>query len=485
MNLIQWKNSTLKNYVKKHSPAQSEVDHVLDYLHYHPDSKLKRASYPHLLKKSLSWVTKLNKKNKALKEAGLVEIIRSYPEGLKYVRLIDQTAKDWESKHMGHCVASYRDHDGIYSLRDSGNMPHVTVEINNHEKQDVVRQAVGKFNRAIPAKYLPIMLEQLSDVAHGKEVCLRSYTKVSRADYQFLKSNFTGINFVSVDNEILRDRHPQVKLKENHKITDYEMLRMFLRADLRCPEARILIINKLTSFTKEEVFSLTNGRVDSCAEILNQLGESDNENSELWAAVDCIKVSPEAVEFLKVHFKGVSFYTCASSFFAKAEPQLEMIIPFTSAPAESFKVFISKLRILDKDSRFFDRHDSEQEKFIQIILQYVKIDCNIRSVTQSAKVKKIINEKIALCLSKGGHEEISPWLFGFIQTHFKDYDIIKFQKKSFFKVTKMTIIKNASDEDWTKLNEEINYPSTENGYSSNISSYFCKIFRKTVESNIA
>lgn len=149
--LNDWKVTTLNNYKIRHNPSENEVHHVLDYLQAHPKLKLQRLSYPQAHIKAEAWTKALIKKNRGVKGCGKEELVIGFPDGMRFVRLIDQEAKNWEGKHMSHCVSSYVKHEQIYSLRDVNNFPSVTIEIKNNE----MRQCVGKSNRAIDPKYYP------------------------------------------------------------------------------------------------------------------------------------------------------------------------------------------------------------------------------------------------------------------------------------------------------------------------------------------
>ena len=102
-------NTFLKKYKNK-----PEIDHVKDYLQeYYLDRPI-RFNYQQALNKANIWVASLNSKNKNLKESGRVKTILKLENGFEFVNLLNQTAKDWEGLHMGHCVASYRHSNNIY-----------------------------------------------------------------------------------------------------------------------------------------------------------------------------------------------------------------------------------------------------------------------------------------------------------------------------------------------------------------------------------
>lgn len=92
-------------------------------------------------------------------------IVKSCPNGYKWVSVFGKSSLDREGEIMGHCVGSYYKEvaDGnvvIYSLRDSKNIPHVTIEVSPHEK--TIDQIKGTANTQIKAKYKPYVLEFFS-----------------------------------------------------------------------------------------------------------------------------------------------------------------------------------------------------------------------------------------------------------------------------------------------------------------------------------
>lgn len=90
----------------------------------------------------------LNKDYKVIKQVG----------GMKWVKLLTPESKDVEGEFMGHCVggAGYENKD-IYSLWDSKNRSHVTIEADDNKK--TIQQIKGKQNREPVEKYIPISID--------------------------------------------------------------------------------------------------------------------------------------------------------------------------------------------------------------------------------------------------------------------------------------------------------------------------------------
>ena len=90
----------------------------------------------------------LNKDYKVVKQVG----------GMKWVKLLTPESKDVEGEFMGHCVGGggYENKD-IYSLWDSKNRSHVTIEADDNKK--TIQQIKGKQNREPNEKYLPASID--------------------------------------------------------------------------------------------------------------------------------------------------------------------------------------------------------------------------------------------------------------------------------------------------------------------------------------
>jgi PcfJ-like protein len=81
-----------------------------------------------------------------------IRTVMRFENGLKFVNLTSAAALEREGHLMWHCVAAYGDDvqrgsSQIYSLRDTDNRPHVTMEV----RQNWVAQAKGKKN-SIPSQ---------------------------------------------------------------------------------------------------------------------------------------------------------------------------------------------------------------------------------------------------------------------------------------------------------------------------------------------
>tara|TARA_Y100000034_G_C6909981_1_gene423998 strand:+ start:11726 stop:12151 length:426 start_codon:yes stop_codon:yes gene_type:complete len=133
----------IKNFKEKHK-NKDKIDHVIDFLKdQYSHKKSINFSYDQALIKANKWTEELNRRNKDLKDSGEVELIHTFENGYKLVKLIDQTSRDWEGLKMSHCVSSYKDEDILYSLRKDSGKPFCTMEVDGEGK---LVQISGKAN---------------------------------------------------------------------------------------------------------------------------------------------------------------------------------------------------------------------------------------------------------------------------------------------------------------------------------------------------
>lgn len=192
MNLETWKNSTLKNYLNKHTITDSDLNLLITFLVENNDLKLERLSVPQALNKAKTWQHRQLKKAQATVESGIVEEVYKFSNGLKFVRLVDQASKIWEGKHMGHCVGGeeYQDSSNLYSLRDRNNFPHATLEINGKW----IEQINGKSNKVLADRYQKYLIEFFKNKQfsfYNNEVCEKfNYTVLSEEEIFFRRISF-------------------------------------------------------------------------------------------------------------------------------------------------------------------------------------------------------------------------------------------------------------------------------------------------------
>ena len=135
------------------------LDYLLHWTSQNPGKAIQQ-SVDAVSKKSSAWHKKLRdraKPTKPMPEEGTT-IVHTFSSGYTWRQLTTEQALANESNHMGHCVGNLgfgylnrvqRGQIEIYSLRDSRNVPHVTIE----KAGSKIAQIKGKGNSAVAEKY--------------------------------------------------------------------------------------------------------------------------------------------------------------------------------------------------------------------------------------------------------------------------------------------------------------------------------------------
>lgn len=181
--ITKWKESVLKNYLKKNGENSlnfADLSHIEDWMKSADAAmfinRLQRISVPQALEHAEKWTKTLNKKTSLIEDhEGLEEIYR-FPNNFRMVKLSSEQAYAREGAMMGHCVKTYftRTDSTIYSLRDENNNPHCTIELNlasstydartrRSSTQKEIVQIKGKGNKPVAEKYRQMVKEFLNE----------------------------------------------------------------------------------------------------------------------------------------------------------------------------------------------------------------------------------------------------------------------------------------------------------------------------------
>jgi len=200
-----WINHNLANYLKKEQENISDIEHIIDFLNSDKaPTRLKKMSYTQAKEGSEKWQKTLVKQARNIIESDDdVEVIIDFDNGTKFVQLTGKSAFLREGKLMGHCVASYYGKEGVkvYSLRDSKNNPHCTLEVVGENN---VQQIKGKGNGSIHPnyiKYIIRILQKFDIPVRGSELKNLGYDDLPEDYVSFLETNFTGIKYITFDNK--------------------------------------------------------------------------------------------------------------------------------------------------------------------------------------------------------------------------------------------------------------------------------------------
>ncbi len=136
--------------------SQDEVEHMLDFMYSNKHKKLEWLSYKLILAKTKKWDIQLQKVSSKDTEKEWIdfETYLDFWDGFRIVKLISKQCYEREWKLMSHCVWWYFGRNTtIYSLRDSQNKPHCTIEDWNQVK--------WKWNGSIDPKYVEYVVKFL------------------------------------------------------------------------------------------------------------------------------------------------------------------------------------------------------------------------------------------------------------------------------------------------------------------------------------
>ena len=164
----------------KWDESQDEVEHMLDFMFSNKHKKLEWLSYKLILAKTKKWDIQLQKVSSKDNEVSWTdyEVYMDFDDGFKIVKLVSKKCYEREGKLMSHCVWSYYWRDTtIFSLRDSKNNPHCTIEDGNQIK--------GKWNGSIDPKYVDYIvkfLEKTGMTVRENEMKNLGYFKLDKID---------------------------------------------------------------------------------------------------------------------------------------------------------------------------------------------------------------------------------------------------------------------------------------------------------------
>ena len=176
---LEFVKNHLQKHLKDHEENQTEIETILDYLFANPID-ISKIGYSTLLEKTEKWHKKLQ--SVAIKDSEEewedYEVFMDFGDGFKIVQLVSKESYEREGRLMSHCVSSYYGRDSkIYSLRDSKNLPHATIEHG--------QQIKGKGNWKIDPKYIDYIvkfLEKTWMTVRENEMKNLGYYKLDKID---------------------------------------------------------------------------------------------------------------------------------------------------------------------------------------------------------------------------------------------------------------------------------------------------------------
>jgi hypothetical protein len=162
---------------------KQQIAHMIDYFTTLESNELRtlyKEPYSVIMTKVKQWDEQMAsqmKKNKrsALKEGTDFQVIDATKDAngrpMKWVRLLSKAAYKFEGDTMGHCVGGYNPASTkqmIFSLYDSYNMPHVTLEIKVSASKKQIVQIKGKQNAKPTDLYQPPCVEYIKHLVQAE-----------------------------------------------------------------------------------------------------------------------------------------------------------------------------------------------------------------------------------------------------------------------------------------------------------------------------
>ena len=139
---------------------EEKILHVIQYLledsQAPKGSGLFKVSVPDIIETSQTWIERVH--------LG-VEVIKKYGDGFKWVKLTTPETVEREGEILNNCLKENPEvyaKDGVYSLRDRSDNPHVAFIINQHKEVEDIK---GKNNQPVSKKYLKYL-----DVLYDEDI---------------------------------------------------------------------------------------------------------------------------------------------------------------------------------------------------------------------------------------------------------------------------------------------------------------------------
>lgn len=143
--LSQWLSDVKEKYTR------DDIEHIIDYFMgiENPNYSL---SFKEAKQKSEDWIRSMSRDTTQEVEWVDYEVVYTFADWMKFVKLLSQEAYENESANMRHCIKTYWGRPNIvYSLRDKKNLPHATMDI--LKDWDKINAIQGKGNNTIDWKY--------------------------------------------------------------------------------------------------------------------------------------------------------------------------------------------------------------------------------------------------------------------------------------------------------------------------------------------
>ncbi len=203
--IIWWLENTGKAAIKKDKIIETDLEHIIDWMvSDNAPARLKKMSIADAARKTGEWTRRNIKKGSKLLELDAdVETFIDFNDGFKFVSLLTKTAFQREGSLMCHCLGGYNPAPDlkIYSLRDSKNNPHCTIEVRGELD---INQIKGKGNGNIHPKYINYVLDFLEKVGmkvRASEMRNLGFYHIDKTHVPFIQSRKLDSQMVNIRGE--------------------------------------------------------------------------------------------------------------------------------------------------------------------------------------------------------------------------------------------------------------------------------------------
>lgn len=152
---LSWLATTGAKSIKSNIASHNDIEHIIDWLVVTDKKKCLKLSIQDALRLSKEWAEK-NQNNPVVNEIEGVDtkIFHDFEDGFSFKELLTKKAFQNEGSIMSHCLGGYNPNKdvSIFSLRDSKNKSHCTIEVRKNSSEIV--QVKGKGNGSIHPKYV-------------------------------------------------------------------------------------------------------------------------------------------------------------------------------------------------------------------------------------------------------------------------------------------------------------------------------------------
>jgi len=195
-DIISWLASTGSKAFKNEKCSRDDIEHIIDWLVVTEKIRCLKLSITDALRLSKEWMEKNRNKpiTNEIENVDTKEFI-DFNDGFLFKQLLTKKSFQNEGSMMSHCLGGYNPGQdiSIYSLRDSKNQSHCTIEV--RKKSNEIVQVKGKGNGSIHPKYVHYVIsffEKIGMKIRKEEMKNLGYYWIYDEHIEFVKNVITN-----------------------------------------------------------------------------------------------------------------------------------------------------------------------------------------------------------------------------------------------------------------------------------------------------